>query len=223
MSGGATIYIPAGTFIAPVTMNVYEYASASAPATSTAFGVLFMPYAYIIDAGGLEPQAGSSVTIALPYNLSDIPSGYTEVDLTLAYYDGTSWVTVPSTVNTVNHTVTAVVDHFSWWAVVLRLYPATPTPTPYKFNASPIVFPNPSDGKPVKVVPPITSVSDVKVQVLTLSFREVYEQTFLIVQPGTSLTIPSADQWNKPLANGLYYVVVTTPHDRYLGKWLILR
>jgi hypothetical protein len=51
----------------------------------------------------------------------------------------------------------------------------------------------------------------------------VYEQTFVKVRPGVPLTIPATDQWNKQLANGLYYVVVTTPHGRYLGKWLILR
>jgi hypothetical protein len=230
MGGGTTVVIPAGTFSETVTINVYAYATGSAPAASTAFGVLFMNTTYIIDAGGLEPAAGSSVTITLPYNPADIPNGYTASELTMAYYDGTNWVNVPSTVDTVNRTVTTVVDHFSWWAVVLRVHTPTPTTTPeYPEGNRVVIYPNPSSGSSSPSgqahisFPDLINESDVKVQVLTTSFREVYEQTFVKVRPGVPLTIPATDQWNKPLANGLYYVAVTTPHGRYLGKWLILR
>ena len=139
----------------------------------------------------------------------------------MAYYDGTSWVSVPSTVDTVNHTITAIVDHFSWWAVVLRVHTPTPTPTRITLDVpNVVIYPNPSDGTdPVRIyVPGLTGPSKVNVKVMTLSFREVYDQTFMKVQPGTALTIPMTDQWNKPLANGLYYVVATTAQGRTMGK-----
>jgi hypothetical protein len=80
-----------------------------------------------------------------------------------------------------------------------------------------------SSGQAHVYVPGLKAASDVKVQVFTVAFRAVYERDFQRVQPGTPLTIPSTDQWNKQLANGLYYVIATTPQGRTLGKWLILR
>ena len=222
-SGGATVSIPANTFTQPVTLSVYEYASGSAPVTNTAFQVSFMKDVFIIDAGGEEPQAGSSVTITLPYDPAGIPGGYTAADLALSYFDGTGWMTLPASVDAVNHTISVVVDHFSWWAVVMRVHTPTPTSTPYSSTKIPILFPNPSDGRPVNVLPPLTKSSDVKVQIFTVSFRKVNEFGFPHVQPGATVSIPLTDMGNKPLASGLYYVVVITDEGRSIAKLMIIR
>jgi hypothetical protein len=97
---------------------------------------------------------------------------------------------------------------------------ATPTPSG---NTNPIIYPNPSDGRPVNILPPLTKVSDVKVQIFTLGFRKVNEASFPQVLPGVSVSINLVDRWNKPLSNGLYYIVVTTDEGRSIAKLMIIR
>ncbi len=98
----------------------------------------------------------------------------------------------------------------------------SPTPVPQKF---PVIYPNPVNGPgPVNVrLPTFTGPCDVRVQVYTLAFRKVQENTYRKMWPGQDCSIPMTDGSNRPLANGLYYVVVTTGEERSIGKMLILR
>jgi hypothetical protein len=98
----------------------------------------------------------------------------------------------------------------------------TLTPPPY---SQPVVYPNPADGTvPVRLRPPsYYGVSDVKVQVFTLAFRKVQEKFYAQVPAGTDCPLELVDKWNKPLASGLYYVVVHTSAGRSIAKLLILR
>jgi hypothetical protein len=75
----------------------------------------------------------------------------------------------------------------------------------------------------VNILPPLTKVSDVKVQIFTLGFRKVNEMVFPQVLPGVSVSINLVDRWNKPLANGLYYIVVITDQGRSIAKLMIIR
>ena len=101
----------------------------------------------------------------------------------------------------------------------------TSTYTPTSGNVSPIIYPNPSTGLgQVQVyVPWLTKTSDVKVQIFTASFRKVKETIFPKVLPGVGVTLTLTDQGNTPLANGLYYIVVTTAQGRGVAKLLIIR
>ena len=100
----------------------------------------------------------------------------------------------------------------------------TPTLTPVPVSV-PVVYPNPADGTvPVRVRPPAyLGVSNVKVRMFTLAFRKVQENTYLQVPAGTDVPINLMDKWGKPLASGLYYVVVNTSQGRTIAKLLILR
>ena len=179
-----------------------------------------MPYAYTIDAGGLQP--GASVTITLPYDPTQIPSGYTTADLTMTYFNGTSWVTLPATVDTVNHLVTVVVTHFSWWAVVLTDH--TPTPgTSVKNNGKPLLYPNPATTAFVKIQLNLAGTSDVKLQIYTTAYRKVRDMTVQQVSAGSDVTLDLVDKTNAPLGNGLFYVVVTTNQGKSVLKLLIFR
>jgi hypothetical protein len=88
-----------------------------------------------------------------------------------------------------------------------------------------MVYPNPAIGpNPVHVyVPGLTGVSDVKVQVFTVAFRKVHEENFGGVLPNGSVLLALKDSRDKPLANGLYYVVVESEIGRSIGKLLIMR
>lgn len=58
----------------------------------------------------------------------------------------------------------------------------------------------------------------------TVSDREVGEEDFKNVVPGTSVIVQLKDKGGSPLANGLYYVVVTTSdRNKYILKLLVLR
>ena len=220
MAGGVTVAMGANTLSQPATMTITEYAASSAPITQGALQVSFMPNVYLIDAGGLEPQGGASVTIILPYDPASIPSGYTTADLSISYYDDTQWVTLPVTVDTVNHTVTVVTNHFSWWGLVIRVH----TPIPGG-GSSYTIYPNPVTGSQVKVYTPMQKgAGDLKIQILTIASRKVKDLTIPNVQPGTAVTVDLLDQSGVTLANGLYYVA-TTPAGgfRSIEKLLILR
>jgi hypothetical protein len=68
------------------------------------------------------------------------------------------------------------------------------------------------------------SVSNVRIQVFTLSFRKVCDQTVDNLAPGIkTLPIPLVGNDGQPLSNGLYYVVVTVNGHRTVLKLLILR
>jgi hypothetical protein len=96
------------------------------------------------------------------------------------------------------------------------------TPTP-NGNTNPVVYPNPSDGRPVNILPPTKAISDVKVQIFTLNFRKVNETVFPQVPAGASVRINLTDRWNKPLASGIYYIVVITDEGRTVTKLMIIR
>ena len=97
----------------------------------------------------------------------------------------------------------------------------TPTATATKDkDVKPVVYPNPSDGtKPVKVTVPYT---DVKVQIFTTAFRKVAEKSFPPQSSGY-VDLDLTDNWGTKLASGLYYVVVTSPNGKKVGKLLLER
>jgi hypothetical protein len=43
------------------------------------------------------------------------------------------------------------------------------------------------------------------------------------VPPGVAVTVELKDNWGKPFADGLYYVVVTVDGKRSIAKLLVLR
>ena len=101
----------------------------------------------------------------------------------------------------------------------------TPTATEKPGVFPPVIYPNPSDGtKPVSIhMPGLTSASDIRVQVFTLSFRKVLEKFFPQQPVGVDVQINLVDKGGTPLSSGLYYVVATVDGKRTLGKLLLLR
>lgn len=87
-----------------------------------------------------------------------------------------------------------------------------------------MLYPNPVAGSGVKVLPPAyAGTADVRIEVLTVTFRKVLDQTFPDVPAGTAVTVPLDDSWGHPLADGLYYVVVEVNGKKTIAELLILR
>jgi hypothetical protein len=87
-----------------------------------------------------------------------------------------------------------------------------------------VVYPNPAPGPTVNVLPPAyAGSSNVRIEIFTAAFRKVQDETFTNIPSGTAVTITLADRMGSPLANGVYYLVVTTSKGRTIGKLLIQR
>jgi hypothetical protein len=65
------------------------------------------------------------------YDPSGLPEGMTAENIRLAFYDETTgtWTDYECTVDMANHTVTAVITHFSTYAVIAWPPPPEPVPT----------------------------------------------------------------------------------------------
>jgi hypothetical protein len=64
----------------------------------------------------------------------------------------------------------------------------------------------------------------VTVKVFTTAFRKVFENTSRFVPAGTfDFSLNPDDFKGAAGANGLYYVLITTPSNRWISKLLILR
>jgi hypothetical protein len=87
----------------------------------------------------------------------------------------------------------------------------------------PVLFPNPAVGNSVQMIPPLTSGSNVKVQIYSTAYRLVATQTFNQVLTGSTLTLSLVSNKGRILSNGLFYVVVTTHEGRFVQKLLVLR
>jgi len=95
----------------------------------------------------------------------------------------------------------------------------TPGKTP-----TPIVFPNPAPGPTVNILPPpYVGIGHVKVELFTVAFRKILQRDFDNIPSGTKVSIELRDNWGRPLASGIYYVVVTTNAGRSTGKLMVLR
>jgi hypothetical protein len=70
------------------------------------------------------------ISMKFSYNPTNIPSGVSETSLVVVYYSVSTgqWVTVPSVVDPVNHTITAQVSHFTVFSV-MYIPPSITTPT----------------------------------------------------------------------------------------------
>lgn len=87
-----------------------------------------------------------------------------------------------------------------------------------------LVYPNPSTGSAqVRLHIPLTGPSDVTVEIFTTAFRKVREDRLPQNPVGPDWVLPLVDRRGSPLADGLYYLKVTTPGGSSIVKWLILR
>ena len=72
-----------------------------------------------------------AIAMTFTYEAADIPTGVSEEDLVLAYWDGDTWVMLTTTVNTVANTVTADVAHFTTFAIIAPAAPPLPAPAAF--------------------------------------------------------------------------------------------
>jgi hypothetical protein len=107
----------------------------------------------------------------------------------------------------------------------------TPTPTPTPLASHLALYPNPWRGSGgIQVHLGFQAVQDVRVRIYSVAFHKVRDQEFPRVPPGGEIAMEVLDDQGNPLANGLYYVMVTTSAgtgeaegNRWTLKLLVLR
>lgn len=124
LSDGTKIQIPAGALAVNGNVTVVAKPKAGMRKQKDAQPVgLGYELTVMDDSGQVITDFNAGVTITFPYNPNSLPSGVTESDLVPAYWDDQSgsWQKVDSAVvDTVNHTITVTVTHFSLWGNIAK-------------------------------------------------------------------------------------------------------
>ena len=89
-------------------------------------GTIVQPYEFGPSGATFAPP----LAMTLKYDPATLPSGVSESTLYIAYWDGSQWQKLPSTIDTVTRTVTALVPHFTDLAVLGQIAAITPTTLP---------------------------------------------------------------------------------------------
>jgi hypothetical protein len=111
------------------------------PAPAGAY-IMGCAYDYQPDGATFSPP----ITLTITYDPGLLPAGFDESKLVIAFYDTATsmWVVYPSVVDTVNHTITAQISHFTQFAVYAAALAVTPTPT---VAPTPTPTPTPAAGQ----------------------------------------------------------------------------
>jgi hypothetical protein len=118
--GLVTMGIPAGTLAFDAQGNPLgniRIVTLSTPPPPPACVLVGHAYDCLPDGATFQP----AITLTFNYTEADIPDGVSEEDLVLAYWDGSQWVNLTTTVNAANNTATAEVAHFTPFAILAYL------------------------------------------------------------------------------------------------------
>lgn len=87
-----------------------------------------------------------------------------------------------------------------------------------------MVLTNPVPGLQARILPQAyPGMEDVRVQLYSSNFKLVLTKDFDNIPGGTALDLDLVDTWGEPMANGLYYVVVTVGGSKATGKLVLSR
>ncbi len=141
ISAGTTAQTEGGECLLEITIEEICFGFPAPPANAYVVGCAY-------DYGPEGATFDTPITITISYDPGLIPDGVAEEDLVIAYYDASAgeWVVLSSTVDTVNHTITAEVSGFSMYAVYAAAPEVTPTPPPVTATPTPTPTPEPDEG-----------------------------------------------------------------------------
>jgi hypothetical protein len=213
--------LPGGTFVYIVPVSVFNSTATNVAYTdSFASGLNFT--GYTSTAGG--SASGSTI------NWTSLPAGSYAITLTGTINPNASGI-LPNN-SSLSYTGGGPISTSASVTVIgLTATPtATPSPTATAVISVPVTEPIPYPN-PAKTNGPISvSVSfgqatgPVHLEIFTTAFRKVQDINEGLVNAGSyTFSLNLADKDSIPLANGLYYLVVSTPNGRAIGKILVLR
>ncbi|HEY4320389.1 MAG TPA: hypothetical protein VGM77_04340 [Gemmatimonadales bacterium] len=108
--GKVQLVIPAGALSSNVSFTITPDT-----ATTTAGGALVAGSVYDFEPSGTT--FATPATIRIPYTVAGLPTGASPLFLAVFLRDGPAWDSIPSTLDTLAHTVSASVSHFSTYGL----------------------------------------------------------------------------------------------------------
>jgi hypothetical protein len=113
---------------------------------------LFNAIVLAYDLGPAGATFNPPITLIINYKSAQLPAGIIASSLYIAYWDGSEWQALPSTIDTGAKTVSALIYHFTIFVLAGRVEPA-PTPT-----STPAVTPSPTSTSSPTLTPASTPV-----------------------------------------------------------------
>jgi hypothetical protein len=165
-AGRGTLTILEGTIVRDANGNPLStsIAALSVPTTAATVGAIA---AY--DFGPSGTTFSPPIDLVIAYDPAALAAGVSETDLVIRMWDGTTWIDLATTINTVTHTATAKVPHFTVFALFAAppiAPPPTPTPMPVVTPTPPPVTPVPTPTPPFPVVPTVAIIAIVVVVII---------------------------------------------------------
>ena len=220
---------------APVPNSPFSLSVPFSVSGSTATGVVFtdnLPAGLTfsgftgVPAGGTTGGTGSSPTISW----ATLPAGTYTITLTgtidssasgtlnngsVLSYNGGGPISTPSSITVTPLTATPTVTATQSSTPIIPVAVTTPIPYPNPATTTGPIDVSVSFGQPT---------GPVYLEIYTTAFRKVRSIPEGQVTAGTyTWPLYLVDNQSVPLANGLYYIVISTPNGRGIGKVLVLR
>ncbi|PVV85220.1 hypothetical protein DD509_02795 [Dehalogenimonas alkenigignens] len=126
--GTLTLNIPIGTFVWNAAGAAQPFLSAvplADPPASPDKNILVFAY----EMGPTGVTFNPAISMTFKYTDAQVPPGTREVDLVIAWWNGSQWVMLTGVVDTEANTVTASVSHFTAFALFAPAPPPPPPPT----------------------------------------------------------------------------------------------
>jgi len=115
--GRASLNIPSGTTLltsASSPLSIISTQSMASPLAASNDNLLIAAYTFGPSGATFNP----AIVLSISYNPADLPEGLLETNLYIAYYDGTGWTGLDSTVDATARVVNARISHFSSYALI---------------------------------------------------------------------------------------------------------
>jgi transcriptional regulator with XRE-family HTH domain len=128
------------------------------PAPPSGANIIGLTY----DLGPSGATFSPPASLKFNYNPASLPAGVTESSLVIAYYNTSTgqWVTLPTVVDPVTHTITAQVSHFTAFTVMAPPRPTTPAPTTTTPAPTPTTpAPTTTTAAPTPTTPQVTTTT----------------------------------------------------------------
>jgi hypothetical protein len=146
------------------------------------------------------------IKLTMKYDPAALPTGVAEKDLYIAYYDGSQWQILTSTVDTTNKTVSATLTHFSQYALIGKVTPpAATTPAVTTPVVTTPAVTTPAVTTPAVTTPAVTTPAVTTPAVTTPAATTPAATTPAVTTPAT--TTPGGGK-TQPLAWWLITIIV---------------
>ncbi|MBI4188371.1 MAG: hypothetical protein HY529_04090 [Chloroflexi bacterium] len=186
--GKLNVAIPAGTSLKNASGSPLTTISLTTPTT--------LPQApslnTIVIARELGPSGATFVpplTLTLTYNESELPAGARETEMVIAYWDGSKWIGLLTTVNADANTAIAAISHFTIFGLLAKvesggpslIYTPAPPTTPASAPAPTVTPTAPGPPLPPSAPQPLTSPGETNVGLVSGLFAAMIIGVTLLV------------------------------------------